>query len=286
MRQLDIKQLSTFKAIAECGSLSLAAKRVHLTQAAVSMQLKKLEQITATKLIDRNKYRATLTNDGDRLLQYAQRILKLNDEAIDFFSAAQQVEGCIRFGIPDDYAAAYLLLTIKAFSQTYPQVKLHIINDISQNLFSALNDGSLDLALVTLDQYDERSEILRKEELHWVAETSVVVDCSQPLPLALYPHGCGFRNNILHALSKHAVPYELAFECSGVTGVRIAVDSGLAITATCQSFIQPNWQILDRHELGLPQPKAVVLELRSGAGPVSAVQEAFMDKLKEVVLQL
>jgi len=285
LRYLDLNQLLTFKTIADCNSLTLAAQRLHKTQAAISIQLKKLEEKTGKKLIERGYHSAQLTPDGELLLQYTRKILILSDEALNTLNP-EDITGTVRFGIPDDYASIFLLNTVKRFAKRFPNVQLLIRNDISQNLFSALEDGALDLALVTLRSSDTHTEILRRDPLFWVAEEHFTPNLDKPVPLALYPHGCEFRKHILDGLSQTQRDYYIAVECTGVTGVKIAVDSGLAIAATCASLIQPNWKILDHTTWSLPELDAVVIELRTGSGDISQAQKHFSDELRKQVLSV
>jgi DNA-binding transcriptional LysR family regulator len=285
LRHLDLNQLLTFKTIADCKSLTLAAQRLHKTQAAISIQLKKLEELTGKKLIDRGYHSAELTPDGELLLQYARKLLMLSDEALDALNP-EDISGTVRFGIPDDYASAFLLEAMQRFVKRFPKVNLLIRNDISQNLFAALKDDKLDLALVTLRSSDIHGEILRRDPLIWVAEEHYTPDPDRPIPLVLYPHGCCFRKNILDGLSEAQRDYYIAFECTGVTGVKIAIDSGLAIAATCAPLIQKNWKIIDHKSFGLPELDAVVIELRTGNSHLSKAQKHFADELRKQVLSV
>jgi DNA-binding transcriptional LysR family regulator len=283
MRQLDLTLLHAFKVIVECKSLSLAALRLHKTQAAISIQLKKLEELVGKRLIDRGHQSAELTRDGELLLQYAHKILALSDEAMGLF-IEEQISGTVRLGIPDDYASAFLLPVLQHFTQRYPNVRLKIRNDISQNLFTDLEADHLDLALVTQRNGDGNGEILRSDQLQWVAAESFQLRPEEPLPLALYPHGCGYRRQILTALSRSQRAFEIAFECTGVTGVQLAVESGLAVAATSVPLIQPGWQVLDPVAAGLPPLGNVTIELRRGQSPDSAAVQYFAQALREQVI--
>jgi DNA-binding transcriptional LysR family regulator len=284
VRHLDLALLHSFKTIAECKSLSLASQRLHKTQAAISIQLKKLEELLGKRLIDRGHQTQTaeLTSHGEVLLQYARKMLAMSDEVMDLF-LNEEVTGTVRFGIPDDYASAFLSPVLKQFTKRYPNVRVKIRNDISQNLFTALENGDLDLALVTLRNSDAKGEILRCDQLHWVAASGFQLEPSAPIPLALYPHGCGYRRQILAALSSHQKDYEIAFECTGVTGVQLAVDSGLAIAATSSPLIQPSWRILDEETSALPPLGNVMIELRQSVDEASPAICYFADELRKQV---
>ncbi|MFJ4344147.1 LysR substrate-binding domain-containing protein [Pseudomonas sp. NPDC089401] len=282
MRLLDLALLHSFKTIAESKNLSVASQRLHKTQAAVSIQLKKLEALVGERLVERGHQSTVLTAHGERLLEYARKMLALSDEAMAHFTKGE-VCGTVRFGIPDDYAGAFLPPVIRQFTRRYPKVSLKIRNDISQNLFTALEDGELDLALVTQRAADGKGEVLRCDPLRWVGAAGFTLDRSVPIPLALYPHGCGYRRHILAALSASLIDYEVAFECTGVTGVQLAVESGLAIAATSTPLIQPGWQLLEVGEAGLPVLGNVIIELRQGMREPSAAVSFFADELRRHV---
>lgn len=283
MRQLDLALLHSFRTIVECGSLAQAALRLHKTQAAISLQLKKLEDQVGKRLLDRGNQQAQPTAEGELLLQYARRLLALSDEAMALF-VEEALTGTVRFGIPDDYAGAFLPPVLRQFTERHPRVRLKIRNDISQHLFSALEQGELDLALVTLRAGDGAGEILRCDPLHWIAASDYQAQPGLPVPLALYPHGCGYRRQILSALGDSQRDYEISFECTGVTGVQLAVDSGLAIAATSAPLIQPGWRILDTESAALPALGSVTIELRFGPHEISPATRGFADELRRVVM--
>ena len=104
---LDADQLKTFVAIADTGSFTRAAEIVFKTQSAVSMQMKRLEERVGRPLFGRDGRHAKLTEDGERLLDYARRIVRLNLECVASFADAD-LKGRIRLGVPDDYADRYL----------------------------------------------------------------------------------------------------------------------------------------------------------------------------------
>ena len=145
---IDIDQLRTFIAIAETGSFTRAADVVHKTQSAVSMQMKRLEERLARPIFARDGRASKLTEDGERLLDYARRIVKLNMEALAAFSDAE-LTGRVRMGVPDDYADRYLPEIMARFARTYPAVELTVTCEPSVDLIEQINTNDLDLAIVT-----------------------------------------------------------------------------------------------------------------------------------------
>ena len=133
---IDIDQLRTFIAIAETGSFTKAAEVVHKTQSAVSMQMKRLEERLNKPIFARDGRASKLTDDGERLLDYARRIVKLNLEALAAFSGPE-LSGRVRLGVPDDYADRYLPEIMARFSRSYPGVELTVLCEPSVDLLRA-----------------------------------------------------------------------------------------------------------------------------------------------------
>src|SRR5205085_11160720 len=145
---LDVDQLRTFVAIVETGSFTRAADAVHKTQSAVSMQMKRLEERLERQIFARDGRASKLTEDGERLLDYARRIIKLNMEALAAFSDAE-LTGRVRLGVPDDYADRYLPEIMARFSRVYPGVELTVICEPTTELAQRIDAHELGLALAT-----------------------------------------------------------------------------------------------------------------------------------------
>src|SRR5882672_6654176 len=145
---LDIDQLRSFIAIAETGSFTKAAEVVNKTQSAVSMQMKRLEERLDRPVFARDGRASKLTEDGQRLLDYARRIVKLNVETIAAFSDAE-LSGRVALGVPDDYADRYLPEIMARFSRAYPGVELTVICEPTADLLERIDANDIDLAIVT-----------------------------------------------------------------------------------------------------------------------------------------
>src|SRR5690242_9897015 len=164
---LDVDQLRTFIAIAETGSFTRAAEVVHKTQSAVSMQMKRLEERIERPIFARDGRASKLTDDGQRLLDYARRIVNLNMETVAAFSDAA-LSGRVRLGVPDDYADRYLPEIMARFSRVYPAVELSVICEPSSDLLERIDSNEIDLAIVTNCESKRASETFRRERLLWV----------------------------------------------------------------------------------------------------------------------
>ncbi len=181
---LDIDQLRTFLAIVETGSFTRAAEIVHKTQSAVSMQMKRLEERLERPIFARDGRASKLTEDGERLLDYARRIVKLNVEALSAFSDFA-LTGRVRLGVPDDYADRYLPEIMARFSRAYPGVELSVICEPSLELVERIAANELDLAIITDCGSTRPVESFRRERLLWVTSNRHTTHREEPLPLAL-----------------------------------------------------------------------------------------------------
>src|SRR6185369_9605890 len=101
---LDLDLLRSFISVVDAGGFTRAGERVHRTQSTVSQQIRRIEEDIGHTLLIRDGKRVTLTEEGERLLSYARRILALAQEARDVVSRPNS-EGVVRLGIPEDFAA-------------------------------------------------------------------------------------------------------------------------------------------------------------------------------------
>ena len=190
---LDIDQLQTFIAIVDAGSFTRAADKVFKTQSAVSMQMRRLEERIGKALFVKDGRTNRLTDEGERLLGYARRMIRLNNETMAAFDD-QKLEGSIRIGTPDDYADCYMPGIIARFAKTHPGVELYIECEPSVELSARLQRGELDVALVTHDPLERSSEVVRPEPLYWVTSMNHTVHEDPVVPLAVGRTSCRWRH--------------------------------------------------------------------------------------------
>src|SRR5665213_2149816 len=120
---LDTDQLRSFLAIVDEGSFTRAAERVHKTQSAVSMHIRRLEEQLGCALFVKQGRSARLTEEGQRLIDYARRMIQVEAGAMAALSR-NGLQGSVRFGIPDDYAEAFLAGILTAFNRRHPLVEV------------------------------------------------------------------------------------------------------------------------------------------------------------------
>lgn len=240
---LDSDQLKTFVAIADTGSFTRAADIVHKTQSAVSMQMKRLEERVGRPLFGRDGRHARLTEDGERLLDYARRIVRLNLECVASFTEAD-LKGRIRLGVPDDYADRYLPEILARFARSNPKAEVTVVCEPTPMLAERIASGDIDLAIVTHTEARGHSTIIRIEPLLWVTSARHAVHDEDPIPLALGRPTCNWRQAAVEGLEQSGRRFRVLYASWNSTAVGAAVLAGLAISVLPESAVRPGMRIL------------------------------------------
>ncbi len=245
--QLD--WLRAFVSAVDGGSLAAACKVVHRSPAALSMQIKKLEQAAHAVLLLRDARQFALTAAGLRLLPHARTVLMAH-VAAQAAVAVTPVTGRVRFGFPEDYAASHLGPALRRFAQSNPEVEVEMVCAQSTVLIPALQAGELDVALVTQDR-PSRGVKLFDETYVWVGLAGAPAWLLEPLPLAVFEPGSMARKMPEQALRRAGRHYRIAYQSPSTVGLLAVVQSGLAVAAVKRSSCPPELTMLDaRH--GLP----------------------------------
>ncbi len=247
---LDLDQLKTFVAIVNEGSFTRAADAVHKTQSAVSMQMRRLEERIGKPIFFRDGRQSRLTDDGERLLAFARRMVKLNDEALAAFDETELV-GRVRLGTPDDYADRFLPEILARFSRSHARAEATVVCAPSPMLVEMIENEELDLAIIT--QASVRGlEIIRREPLLWVGPQRGGVHEEDPLPLALGRPVCNWRRQAVEALESVGRRYRVLYSSWNSIAVGAAVTAGLAVSVLPESALKPGIRVLGEAE-GLPK---------------------------------
>ena len=207
---LDMDQLQTFVAISDTGSFTRAAEGVFKTQSAVSMQMRRLEERIGRPLFEKDGRMNRLTDDGERLLTYARRMMRLNGEAVAAFDDSK-LAGHLRIGMPDDYADRFLPEIMARFVRSNPRVELTVVCEPTVNLIEQVNRASIDLALITHVEENGYSEIVRREPLLWVTSANHAAHEEPVLPLAFGRPTCVWRHKAIEALGNVKRDYRVLF---------------------------------------------------------------------------
>lgn len=259
---LDLDQLQSFCAIADCGSFTEAARRVNKTQSAVSMQIKRLEERLGHALLSREGRTVTLTHHGEVLYERARKMLRTNAEILDHFSDGD-LAGSIRFGVPDDYAVRLLPVILSSFQRTHPKIVVDVSCMASEHLLEGMRAGRYDLIVFTQGTEQNFGELFRTEKMFWVASHGGRALASEPVAIACGPQYCIWRKDAMDALDRTGTDYRIAYTSSNATAISSAVLSDLAIGFLPESALQPGMRVVsDDH--GLPHlPDAQMALMRA-----------------------
>ena len=266
MPLLEIDVLRTFVSIAESGSFTRTAAQIFRTTSAVSMQIKRLENTLGCALFSREARRVALTAEGERLLSYARRLLKLNEEAVGAF-IKPSLSGQVRFGAPADIGTHILPGLLSLFARTHPGIEVNVSVGRSVDMIQRIDAGELDVALISvgnLGQDDTRGEVVHREPLVWAGRAGGVAMRRNPLPLALASAECAWRRQALDALDRVGRSYRIAYSSEQCAGQEAAMVADLAVAPYPLSLIRPPLRRLDE-EADLPALGEYQIKLLSAA---------------------
>lgn len=275
---LDIDQLKTFLAIADVGNFTRAADEVNKTQSAVSMQMKRLEDVLGRPLFARDGRGSRFTHDGERLVEYARRIVALSDEAVAVFTKPD-ITGTVRFGTPDDYADIFLPEVLARFNRTHPLVTVDVECYSSAVLNDRVQRGELDLSILTFCG-QRNGELVRREELVWATSARHSLHLLEELPLAVSHSGCVWRKLVVEALESVGRKYRIAYSSPNSSTLNAAVLQGLAIAAMPEICLRPGMRILTEAD-GFPKLGVFDIGMIRKPGKLSSAVEALARHVQE-----
>ncbi|MDU8929581.1 LysR family transcriptional regulator [Alisedimentitalea sp. MJ-SS2] len=242
MRNLDLTTLRSFVAVADHGGVTRAAGMLNLTQSAVSMQLKRLEELLGIDLLDRTGRKIALTSSGDQLLTYARRMVAMNDEVVERLTE-DLYEGEIILGVPHDVVYPVIPRVLKAFNTAYPRVKVQLISSSTVSLLERLSKGSIDLILTTEESAGPGGETLTEMPLRWVGAHDGQEWRKRPLRLAFCKF-CIFRPIVTRKLDEMGIAWEMAVESDEDRAVEALVSADLAVGALLEDSIPPHLEAI------------------------------------------
>lgn len=249
-KDIDTSILRAFVAVAETGSVTAAARLLNRTQAAVSQQIKRLEQHFDATLFRREHKRISLSPDGERLLGPAQKILSLTDETWGMMTTpSYQGEVCL--GLPADLVATYAASILRRFNAAWPSVRLSIETGNSNDLVRAVDNGELELTLSTDQLIDRPHTTLHRNRLVWVGAPDAQAHLARPLPIAIGGGRCRFRPIVLEALTNAGIEWRTVIEITSHEAMCAPVEAGLAVTALLADTVPANLDIIPPGQ-GLP----------------------------------
>ncbi|MEM6479677.1 MAG: LysR substrate-binding domain-containing protein [Pseudomonadota bacterium] len=239
MQSLDLDLLKTFVAIAETGNFSAAAAQVYRTPSAVSMQVKKMEEAVNRPLFLRDSRSVRLTDDGERVLTHARRMIALDQEFRAAFDPTA-LRGEVRLGIPDDVAERFLPDMLRRFCCTYPAVQINAMVANTAPMLAMIAERKLDIAIITRlpsQRQDRPAEVLYREELVWAGSKGGVAHEMHPIPVSVWDRSCAWRKAGLGGLEEQGRAYRIALESGHLSGQKAAVLADLAVAPVPRSAL-------------------------------------------------
>lgn len=275
---LDLLLLRSFVTIVEEGSFTAAANRLHLTQPAISGHLRRLESQLGKPLLQRTTRSFQLTPDGESLLSYARAMLTLNRDAIAQL-ASSSFHGCLRLGVAEDLAHERLMKTLKRFTQRHSLASIEVRVGIPSDLLASMRQGHLDMVLGAQCGEQEAGICLWREPLVWAWAEDEPWELPSPLPLALFPEPCPYREIALAQLAMAGIVQHTVVLCMSGAGMRAAAASGFAIAPMPLSQLGPGLVALSS-EHGLPSlPDAEIRLITEGSADEQGLLAALTDAL-------
>lgn len=278
MSDLDVGLLRTFLMLSKTQNFTKTASLVHKSQAAVSMQLSKLESLLQKKLFIRNKRTVSITDDGERLLAYAEKIIGLSDELLHRFDK-DDINGEVRFGSPEDFATYYLPDILSSFVKSHPKILLNVNCDLTLKLIKGFEANEYDVIVTKQEPKNvyQSSIPLWREDIVWAGgkgfrANSKFTASAKPIKLVLSPAPCVYRQRAIDSLNSLGVPWKIAYSSPSFSGVVAAVRAGLGVTVLPIKMIPPDLKILE-HSYGWPKLQETLICLLVSDNASAAVSE-------------
>jgi len=246
---IDIALLRAFLAVVDTGGMTSSARVLNLTQAAISLQIKRLEEQFGCQLFERDRKGMKLTASGERLIVQARRMVRNNDEVWSAMNEAE-FEGEIRLGMPSDFVRCFGAPILRQFDQAWPRVRVSLICGSSQRLLEKLDRGEVDLTFAVEKKCGHNGETLLSDPLVWVGAKGGQAFERDPLPISTDDETCFLRPFALKALADSGRVWRWITEDSNFDPILATLDADIAVAPLLVSTIPPGFEILgERHRL-------------------------------------
>lgn len=278
---IDTISLQIFIAVAETGSFTKAGERIGRTQSAISQQIAKLENMVGKKLLIRDKT-LTLTQDGEIFLSYANKLYITQQEMLERFKEPE-LQGELKFGMPEDFASVYLSDVLQEFTKIHPRIFLNVECDLTLNLFEKFKTKQFDIVLVKMAKPEDfpYGVDVFTEELEWVANKNFSMPIDSALPLILAPQPCVYRASAIQSLEKQGLAWRMVFSSPSYAGTIAAVKAGLGITVLPRTMIPDSLSVYRHRSMPTLENTHITLLKHNQDNPAVVSFENFViNKLK------
>jgi len=272
---LDIDLLRTFQAVVRFEQFLAASTYLNRSPSAVSLHIRRLEDIAGGRLLERDNQAVILTPLGRRFALQSAELLQMHDRMLAGF-ITPAVSGRVRLGISEEYAGALLQSILGPLNSAYPQIELEIETGSSGRLNERLLRGRLDLAFLVeiagARKIDPPLRTFGTTEPVWVAAVGYQLTPNKAVPLALHGRGCPYRGVAIDALTTAGRAWRTVVMTAGVSALETTICAGMAIGIIDRGRVTSQMRILDPEE-GLPALPLHELHLVKAAGEPSAACE-------------
>lgn len=248
----DLDLLRAVVVVADCGSFTTAASRLHSTQSTISQKVRRLEDMVGHRLLERGNREVLPTDAGQTLLGYARHMLALNDQMAEALAGAT-VGVTVRLGVPEDFVGGRTTNTLSAFNRKHPQVKLEVTSGLCRDISQSYENGELDLVLLKQRRNGREGVVSWPEELAWIDSAKNPALQLDPIPLVTFPPRGLYRDEIISAVESLGRRWRIAFTSSSLSGIQAAVADGMGI-----SLLPPRAVSGDHRVLGVADGLPVV----------------------------
>ena len=274
--KLDLNVLETYATVCLSGSLKSAAEHLHLTQSAVSMQIKRLEDAVQQRLLERNNQSLCVTPAGERMLIHARALLRLENTLVNAF-ASDPIAGEVRIGVPVDYAPALLSAALPYLHGNFPAVVPSVECDLSRKLRRKIENDELDLAILTQDVDIDSGLPLWEERLVWAEPLPVEPITGGYTPIGLLDVDCVLRDMTLRLAAQHAPLHRIAFRSGNLASIVSAVENGFCASLIPQSSLSLTTNVANRLRITPVNDRLRIrLAVSSGGKPGMEAIAAFL----------
>jgi DNA-binding transcriptional LysR family regulator len=273
---IDVRLLRAFVAVSEAGTVSRAADRLARTQAAVSMQLQRLEADVGVKLLRRSPRGMALTDAGEILLTYARKTLALGEDARRQI-AGRQLVGRVRLGIVEDLAVTRLPAIIADFRRRHPSVEIDLMSSSSADLARAFREARCEIVMADPARFSTAPMAHISRQLVWCASRLLEAEPGGTLPLVMFEGSCSWQDRMLATLAESGIGWRVGCRVSTFAALISGLRAGLGIGVMLAEGMPADCEDV-RQRLSLPAAPAADFGIFVGPGssPLAAELGAFM----------
>jgi len=284
IRDLESTLLRAFVSVVDSGSFVRAADRLNRTQSALSMQIKRLEEMLNAELFDRTVRPPQLTIAGEKLVAYAREIISLNDSALEDIRASE-VAGAVRLGIMEDLAVTHLSPVVHTLRSEYPLVRVDVETGLTASFVDELGIG-FDIVVAMTSTDHKEGDLLFRGRSCWVSSPEYNITEADEIQLALSRSQCLFRKWATSALERAGRRWHIGLVSTSIAAISSYIADGRSVSVMKDVTIPP-YLVEVGQEAGLPSlPDYEIRLIRSAAGqrgPYKALADKLCERIPEVL---